>query len=202
MHILQLYQQLCLKDTPSHAFYLKPSCCLTSTCWYSKIPLGHTTLSLTIDCLCKFAGIKGYYTNHSLRTTITSRLYQCGVDEQLLMERTGHRSLEGVHSYKRFLDEQREALSNLLNRQPAGTSTAITPMQTPWSMLEQWTDEISTVLATHTSQLHSFNLPLATFNTCTVNLYMHSSSTEAEPARRKRIGLSRRVQLWLRLVNS
>ena len=32
------------------------------------------------------------------------------------MERTGHRSLEGVRSYKRTSEEQREALSDILNR--------------------------------------------------------------------------------------
>ncbi len=31
------------------------------------------------------------------------------------MERTGHRSIEGVRSYKRTSDTQREALSNILN---------------------------------------------------------------------------------------
>ena len=116
VHIFQLYQQLCTKDAPSHAFYPKPSRFSTSTCWYSKIPQGHSTLSLTVGHLCKLAGIKRYYTNHSLQAAITSRLYQCRVDEQLVMEHTGHRSHEGVHSYKRLTsDEQRETLSNLLN---------------------------------------------------------------------------------------
>ena len=53
--------------------------------------------------------------NHSLRATTTTRLYHSGVDEQLVMERTGHRSLEGVRSYKRTSDTQREALSDILN---------------------------------------------------------------------------------------
>ena len=33
--------------------------------------------------------------------TAATRLYNAGVDEQLIMETTGHRSLEGVRSYKR-----------------------------------------------------------------------------------------------------
>jgi integrase len=53
--------------------------------------------------------------NHSLRSTAALHLYQAGVDEQLVMERTGHRSLEGVRSYKRTCDEQRIALSDILN---------------------------------------------------------------------------------------
>ena len=176
MCIFQLYRQLCPKDAPSHAFYPKPSHCPISTCQYSKTPRGHSTLSSTVGHLCKLAGIKRYYTNHSLQATVTSRLYQCVVDEQLVMERTGHRNFEGVRSYKRLTsDEQREALSNLLNRQPAGPSTAITPMQTPWSVPEQRMATISTVSATHTSQLCSLNLPSATFNNSTVNFYQSTS---------------------------
>ena len=44
------------------------------------------------------------------------RLYQSGVDEQLVMERTGHRSLEGVRSYKRTSTQQLGAISDILNR--------------------------------------------------------------------------------------
>ena len=58
--------------------------------WYSKKPIGHKVLSLTVGRLCRLAGIEGYYTNHPLCTTITTRLYQSGIDEQLVMERTGH----------------------------------------------------------------------------------------------------------------
>jgi hypothetical protein len=66
--------------------------------------------------MCKKAGIDGYKTNHSLRATAATRLYQSGVDEQLVMERTGHRSIEGIRSYKRTSDTQREALSDILNK--------------------------------------------------------------------------------------
>ena len=67
------------------------------------------------SCERALTGIEGYYTNHSLHATVTSRLYQSGVGEQLVIERTGHQSIERVRSYKRTSDQQREALSNLLN---------------------------------------------------------------------------------------
>ncbi len=62
---------------------------------------GHNTLTKTIARLCASAGIEGFKTDHSQCTTTATRLYQSGVDEQLVMERTGHRSLEGVRNYKR-----------------------------------------------------------------------------------------------------
>jgi integrase len=42
--------------------------------------------------MCKDRGLHGYRTNHSLRTSAATRLYQAGVDEQLITEVTGHRS--------------------------------------------------------------------------------------------------------------
>ena len=73
------------------------------------------SLGRIISRICKEADIGGYKTNHSLRATAATRLYQSGVDEQLVMERTGHRSLEDVRSYKRTSDTQCQALSDILN---------------------------------------------------------------------------------------
>ena len=64
--------------------------------------------------MCKAAGISGYKTNHSLRATTATRLFQAGVDEQHIMEKTGHHSLEGIRSYKRTSSEQQEAVSDIL----------------------------------------------------------------------------------------
>ncbi len=65
--------------------------------------------------MCKKAGVTGYMTNHSLRATTASHLYHAGLDEQLIMERTGHRSIEGIRSYKRTSNEQQLQVSSLLN---------------------------------------------------------------------------------------
>ena len=40
------------------------------------------------------------YTNHSLRRSCATRLYDGGVPEQLIQETTGHRSSDGVRAYK------------------------------------------------------------------------------------------------------
>ena len=74
-----------------------------------------TIHSKTLLETCKKAGIKGYKTNHSLLATAATRLYLSGVDEQLVMELTGHRSIEGIRSYKRTSREQQENVSDFLN---------------------------------------------------------------------------------------
>ena len=104
VRLFKRYRQLCPPDAPPDAFYLQPARRPTESCWYSNRALGHNSLGKTLSRLCSSAGIAGYKTNHSLRATATSRLYHSGVDEQLVMDRTGHRSVDGVRSYKRTSD--------------------------------------------------------------------------------------------------
>jgi len=63
----------------------------------------------------KNASIPGYFTNHSLHVTAATRLYDAQIDEATIMERTGHRSTEGVRAYKRTTDKLKELSSNVLN---------------------------------------------------------------------------------------
>ena len=125
VRLFKKYIQLC-PDTPTEmsAFYLQPAAKPTIDCWYTSKPLGHNTLTKLLSRMCKAAGIEGFKTNHSLRATTATRLYQSGVDEQLVMERTGHRSLEGVRSYKRTSDGQREVPSDILNNKMSKSCTS------------------------------------------------------------------------------
>ncbi len=57
-----------------------------------------------------------------IRATAATRLYESGIDEQLVLERIGHRSLPGVRSYKRTSSHQKEVLSDILNKVPKLTN--------------------------------------------------------------------------------
>ena len=175
--IFKKYRQLCPDDPVSNAFYLQPSRSPTDTCWYTRQPLGHSTLSGTVSRLCKQAGIQGYKTNHSLRATATTRLYESGVEEQQIMERMGHRSLEGVRSYKRTSDKQRQALSDVLNRDDQRAST----MTHPPAVVD------SSTTATSRQQLpRSLTLPSASFQNCSVNFYVGATMTNEPSSRPKK----------------
>jgi len=115
VRLYKLYQSLCPIDRPNGAFYLKPLDNPKAGVWFSKTAIGHNTLAKTIKRLCEVAGIKGYFTNHSLRACTATRLFEAGVDEQLIMQRTGHRSVKGVRSYKRMTDSLRKQTSDVLN---------------------------------------------------------------------------------------
>ena len=88
----------CPLDQPDGAFYLKPLVHFTTDVWYSKTAIGHNTLASTVKRLMTAAGIEGHYSNHSLRRTAATRLFEAGVDEQLIMLHTGHSTTSGVRS--------------------------------------------------------------------------------------------------------
>ena len=116
IRLYKLYNSRCPADRPDHAYYLKPLQKPRNECWYSNQPVGHNKLDTTISRMCKDAGILGYHTNHSLRASAATRLHQSGcVEEQEIMERTGHRSSEAVRNYKRSSNEQLQQVSDILN---------------------------------------------------------------------------------------
>ena len=81
--------------------------------WYSSNSVGRNTLGNTVKRLYQDASISGFKTNHSRRVTNATRLFQRGVDEQLIMTRTGHHSVSGVRTHKRVSDDQKETLSSI-----------------------------------------------------------------------------------------
>ena len=111
----------CPEDRKNDAFYLTPLKKPRGNIWYTNTPAGHNTLDKTDKKLCSQAGVDGYKTNHFLRVTSATRLFQSGVDEQLIMSRTGHHSIEGVRAYKQVCTEQKENLSDILNSATNGS---------------------------------------------------------------------------------
>ena len=64
--------------------------------------------------MCKSTKFDGYFTNHSIRATIATRLFEANVDEQLIMQRTIHTS-SAVRSYKRIDEKLRGVTSGMFS---------------------------------------------------------------------------------------
>lgn len=97
VYVLDLY----LRKLPAEAFknnnfYLK-SCSKIrkdpEAPWFTSIPVGKDTLAKMVKDMCDEANVKGKKTNHSLRTTSATAMYQAGVPEKAIKERMGHMSL-------------------------------------------------------------------------------------------------------------
>ena len=117
MKKFSIYVSFCSRpmNGKSLDFYLRPKreILLSSTTWFDDAPVGIHRLQSTVGRICKDAGMVGYYTNHSLRATAATRMYDEGMDEQLISEKTGHSST-AVRSYKRTSDQQQKEVSNVV----------------------------------------------------------------------------------------
>ena len=87
-----------LEPGGANAFYRSALKCPQLTCWYSNVPVGHNKLAPTVKWLCDQAEISGYRTYHSLRATAATRMYDMGINEQLICEKTGERT-EVIKTY-------------------------------------------------------------------------------------------------------
>ena len=108
------YMALRPANAPDDVFYLQPLRKPLPNCWYQPRPVGHNVLSKTVKKLTSKVGAEGYYTNHSLRRTCATRLFQEGLDEQRIMAITGHRSTDAVRMYKTISVTQEEEASDIL----------------------------------------------------------------------------------------
>ncbi|XP_041364230.1 uncharacterized protein LOC121379648 [Gigantopelta aegis] len=107
-------------------FYLRPLKYTKQGLWYCSVPVGRHLLSGVVRRLCENAGFNGFYTNCSLRATTATRLYECGIDEQLIAERTGHRS-SAIRGYKRTSDDLLKMVDDVVQRKVSATTNNLKP---------------------------------------------------------------------------
>ncbi len=81
------------------------------------MPIGVNKLCRFVKEITSQAGLDGFFTNHSLRSTAAMRLYQGGVEEQVITEITGHHLL-AVQGYKRTHESQKCRASQILQGEP------------------------------------------------------------------------------------
>lgn len=118
------------------ALYLRPLIKPgTDSPWFSLQVVGRQTLSRVVPDICKEGGLPGYRTNHSLRATSATRLYDADVDEQAICEITGHRS-NSVRSYKRTNESRKRKISQIIQGENVSkdeADTSATDIKTPKS---------------------------------------------------------------------
>ena len=128
--ILDKYLSLILAEAKERdAFYLIPLPCKPqdqSMPWYSAVPVGKNQLGAMLKEMCQEAGVLGKYSSHNLRAGGATTIYQAGVPEKLIQERTGHRSIDGLRHYERTSEAQPADTSNVV----ANIETSVKPIPT------------------------------------------------------------------------
>ncbi len=72
---------------------------VTAHTWYQDRPLGVNAVSKVVNTLMIRAGIPGCFTNHSLCVIAATRMFNTGIEEQVVKECTGHKS-DAIQAYK------------------------------------------------------------------------------------------------------
>ena len=74
---------------------------------------GQNTIRNVVKELMKKANIDGFFTNHSLHCTGSTRLFQAGINCKLVKAATGHCS-DAVDLYQVMIDQQGETMSKII----------------------------------------------------------------------------------------
>ena len=116
VRLIDKYMGLCPSVTDPKvkaAFYLRSLSRTTPAQWYSNRVLGVHAIRKTVKELLKNSELDGFFSNHSLRRTGTTRLFNAGVDRKIVKEFTGHTS-DAVDQYQITSHAQREELSKII----------------------------------------------------------------------------------------
>ena len=122
VRLTQKYLSLCPQYQKKPNFYLQARQKFTPTVWYAGQVVGQNSLAKVVQELMKEAKIEGFFTNHSLRRSGGTRLFNAGVNRKLVKEATGHRS-DAVDQYQITNEAQHQAMSKIIAGENVETST-------------------------------------------------------------------------------
>lgn len=98
-------------------FYRRPLENITNQPRFGITPVGVNKIRQFLPQTAAIAELKGHFTAHSGKVTCATTLFHQNIDEQLIKDRTGHRS-DAVRSYKRVSENQEKKVSAVLDPPP------------------------------------------------------------------------------------
>ena len=82
---------------------------------FSKQRVGENTLAKIIPNISKNSGCGVHYTNHSLRATAITRMFNSGLSEKVICETSGHRSMKALRCYEHTSNELQKQVTAVVN---------------------------------------------------------------------------------------
>ena len=85
--------------------------------WFDKAPMGKNTIGSMLSSISKSAGTSIVYTNHSVRATAITAMYQAGIDRSHICRITKHKREESLKPYiSEPSSEQKRTCSTVLQQ--------------------------------------------------------------------------------------
>ena len=115
-------------------FYMRPLINVPSDpskSWYTKQRVGINTIKGMIPKIFEKAGLQEKYSNHSLRATSITRMFNAGITEKVIAERSGHRSLKALRSYEKTSSEQEQLAGESITKDTNVNDTNRKPSKAP-----------------------------------------------------------------------
>ena len=144
--------------------------------------VGVNMLKNILSKLSEKAGLEAHYTNHSLRATAITRMFNAGIPEKVIAENSGHRSTKALRCYERTSDEQQQAAARVINspscdphafqpdKEIRGASTELKPsLASSCDALPECKPAVSASNEPFVQPLGGFS---GNFNNCTINISM------------------------------
>ena len=178
VHLLDVYISKLPKNAHSmEAFYFrhlsKPP---QEGPWCSAVLIGRNKLATIVKVTCTEAGLSEKKTNHSLRATAATALFEANVPEKLIQERTGHRSVHTLWQYQQSTVLQHQATSKILTTNKRLVyQEAAKPISTTVS---SHASSIASTLATTSNSRAPFILNIGSLSSCTINISYGSLPTQ------------------------
>ena len=129
-----------LEELPG--FYLRPLSAPTSNVWHSRQPLRRHKLGSMVKDICSKGNLGDYRTNHSLQATAATCLFDADIDEQLITEMTGHRSLV-VRNYKRVSETKCQKINDVIQGTSSDKAEGVATVTTTPSSFERNDGKVS-----------------------------------------------------------
>ena len=142
--------------------------------WYKKEPLGVNSLGKMMQPISEAAGLSQAYTNHCVRATTVTLLFNTGVTTHHIQARTGHRTTEGLQPYVgQQTARQRRAEADILGSALRGTGNDA-EVRISQSQLIQTADGSASlhIMEAQTGGTSAGVVPLR-FDNCTFNINVH-----------------------------
>ena len=82
--------------------------------WYKKSLMGYHRIDQMMPRMAQAAGLSGHKTNHSVRRTMCTQLFQAGVAPNMIAQLSGHKNLQSINNYAVASLDQQKQMSQIL----------------------------------------------------------------------------------------